>query len=118
MILEAEIINDEILEAELLAEVIQTGGKTVQIGNGLKLEDNVLSVDTDELRISVANQAVLDKISEDENGNLFFGEERIASVPAGGTEGQVLIKQSDTDYDYGWKNSVTLEYNSGVLSIF
>lgn len=46
MMLEAEIINDELLEAELLAEVIQSNGKTVQIGNGLKLEDNVLSVDT------------------------------------------------------------------------
>lgn len=64
------------------------------------------------------NQAVLDKFSEDENGNLFYGEERIASVPAGGAEGQVLTKQSEKDYDYGWKNSVTLEYNSGVLSIF
>ena len=64
------------------------------------------------------NQAVLDKFSEDENGNLYYGNERIASVPAGGNEGQVLTKKSDTDYDYGWKNSVTLEYNSGVLSIF
>lgn len=68
--------------------------------------------------IPAANQAVLDKFSEDERGNLFYGDERIASVPAGGAEGQVLTKQSDTDYDYGWKNSVTLEYNSGVLSIF
>ncbi len=46
MILDAEIINDEILEVELLAEVIQSNGKTVEIGNGLKLDDNVLSVDT------------------------------------------------------------------------
>lgn len=46
MILEAEVIDDGILEAELLAEVIQTNGKIVQIGNGLKLENNVLSVDT------------------------------------------------------------------------
>lgn len=46
VILEAEVIQDEILEAELLAEVIQTNGKIVQIGNGLKLENNVLSVDT------------------------------------------------------------------------
>ena len=45
MILEAEVIDDGILEAELLAEVIQTNGKIVQIGNGLKLENNVLSVD-------------------------------------------------------------------------
>ncbi len=64
------------------------------------------------------NQAVLNKFNEDENGNLYYGNERIASVPAGGNEGQVLTKKSDTDYDYGWKNSVTLEYNSGVLSIF
>lgn len=67
---------------------------------------------------SAGNQAVLDKFNEDENGNLYYGKERIASVPSGGAEGQVLTKKSDTDYDYGWKNSVTLEYNSGVLSIF
>lgn len=34
------------------------------------------------------NQAVLDKFNEDENGNLYYGNERIAFVPAGGNEGQ------------------------------
>ena len=82
-------------------------GKDVEIGPGLKLEGDVLSVDD-----------VLNKFSEDDSGNLMYNGERIASVPSGGAEGQVLAKQSDDDYDYGWKNSVTLEYNSGVLSIF
>lgn len=43
---EAEIVGSQVLEAELLSGIIKSEGKTVEIGNGLKLEDNVLSVDT------------------------------------------------------------------------
>lgn len=64
------------------------------------------------------NKEVLNKFREDDDGNLFYGDERIASVPPGGTEGQVLEKKSDKDYDYGWGDSVTLEYNAGSLKIF
>lgn len=86
----------------------------------VKVEDpEVLPVDIGEVtEVKANNQAVLDKFSEDEDGNLFYGDERIASVPPGGSAGQVLEKKSDQDYDYGWGDSVTLEYNAGSLKIF
>ncbi len=107
MILEAEVVNDVMFEAEAVESTVVNIGKAVEIGSGLKMDGDVLSVDD-----------VLTKFSQDDEGNLMYDGERIASVPSGGAEGQVLAKQSDEDYDYGWKNSVTLEYNSGVLSIF
>lgn len=64
------------------------------------------------------NKEVLQKFSEDSEGNLYYGDKRLAGLPSGGTEGQVLEKKSDKDYDYGWGDSVTLEYNAGSLKIF
>lgn len=61
-------------------------GKEVEIGSGLKLEDDVLSVND-----------VLNKFSEDDSGNLMYNGERIASVPSGGSEGQVLTGEEYSD---------------------
>lgn len=39
-----------------------------------------------------------------ETFNTFQANIEEASVPGGGTAGQVLVKQSDTDHDVGWEN--------------
>lgn len=93
MILEAEIVNDEILEAEVEGEIINVGCD------------------------SLKNKDVLNKFSEDSDGNLMYDGERIVSVPNGGAAGETLTKQSDEDYDFAWKKGVTLEYSSGILTI-
>lgn len=45
--IKVQIIENDTLKVNVgETAIIETGGKTVQIGDGLKLEDNVLSVDT------------------------------------------------------------------------
>lgn len=67
--------------------------------------------------MSVPNADTLKLFTVDSEKNLYFNGQRIASVPKGGTKGQVLTKASDSPYDYDWKNSATFTYNTGVLTI-
>lgn len=54
----------------------------------------------------------------DEDGTLSVDKTQIHEVPAGGEANQVIKKKSNTDYDYGWGDSVKIEaYGTTLLII-
>ena len=67
--------------------------------------------------MSVPDSETLKLFTMDSKKNLYFNGKRIASLPEGGSKGQVLTKKSNEPYDCSWEKSVTMTYNAGTLTI-
>src|ERR1700747_503468 len=97
-------------------EIIQTAFDNTLSRDGTAPDQMEAALDMNSQQIlNLPNPATVNSPLRLQDLNTFIGGGTISSLPAGGTTGQPLTKNSNNNYDAGWGNNVAFGTGHGIV---